>query len=324
MSIFEKRVSYKPFEYPEVLKFVDAINKAFWVHSEVDFTADIQDFHSQLLPHEKKAVKHALLAIAQIEVSVKTFWGNLYNHLPKPELNGLGATFAECEFRHSEAYSRLLTVLGYDDEFTHAVETAALKKRIDFLTKVLQNSSSTSPKEYVSSLLMFSILIENVSLFSQFAIILSFTRFRGFLKNVSNIIAWTSVDEQIHANAGMYLINKILEEQPDLLNEDDKENIYSLIKESILVEEEILSWIFEDGDLENCSQKNLLHFMKYRVDDSLINIGMKPLFNIAEEDYAPMKWFEEEVFAHASDDFFAKRPTAYTKHDKSITAMDLF
>jgi hypothetical protein len=48
------------------------------VHSEVDFTADVQDFHSQLEPHEKHAVKNALLAIAQIEVSVKTFWGNLY------------------------------------------------------------------------------------------------------------------------------------------------------------------------------------------------------------------------------------------------------
>ncbi|MPT31351.1 MAG: ribonucleotide reductase, partial [Chryseobacterium sp.] len=48
MGIFDKRVSYKPFEYPEVLQFVEAINKSFWVHSEVDFTADVQDFHSQL------------------------------------------------------------------------------------------------------------------------------------------------------------------------------------------------------------------------------------------------------------------------------------
>jgi ribonucleoside-diphosphate reductase beta chain len=52
MGIFDKRVSYKPFEYPEVLQFVEAINKSFWVHSEVDFTADVQDFHSQLEPHE--------------------------------------------------------------------------------------------------------------------------------------------------------------------------------------------------------------------------------------------------------------------------------
>ncbi|MFN3021343.1 ribonucleotide-diphosphate reductase subunit beta [Chryseobacterium sp. TY3] len=324
MGIFDKRVSYKPFEYPEILQFVEAINKSFWVHSEVDFTADIQDFHSQLAPHEKIAVKHALLAIAQIEVSVKTFWGNLYKHLPKPEFNGLGATFAECEFRHSEAYSRLLEVLGYNEEFNSVVEIPAVKKRIDFLSNVLKHANSTTPKEYVSSLLLFSILIENVSLFSQFAIILSFTRFKGFMKNVSNIIAWTSVDEQIHANAGIYLINKIREEQPNLLTESDIEDIYTLVDESIELEAEILDWIFEQGELDNFSKEDLLNFMKYRVDDSLKKIGMKTRYDVSPEQYRPMVWFEEEVFANSMDDFFAKRPVDYTKHDKSITANDLF
>ena len=324
MGIFDKRVSYKPFEYPEVLQFVEAINKSFWVHSEVDFTADVQDFHSQLEPHEKNAIKNALLAIAQIEVSVKTFWGNLYNHLPKPELNGLGATFAECEFRHSEAYSRLLEVLGYNEEFMHVVEIPPIKKRIDFLTNVLQHANSATPKEYVSSLLLFSILIENVSLFSQFAIILSFTRFKGYMKNVSNIIAWTSVDEQIHANAGIYLINKIREEQPDLLTGSNIEDIYMLVDESVILEGEILDWIFEMGELDRFSKEDLLNFMKFRVDDSLVKIGMQPKYNISAAQYEPMKWFEEEVFANSLDDFFAKRPVDYTKHDKSITANDLF
>ncbi|TDX84114.1 ribonucleotide-diphosphate reductase subunit beta [Epilithonimonas xixisoli] len=324
MGIFEKRINYKPFEYPEVLQFIEAINKSYWVHSEVDFTADVQDFHSQLEPHEKNAVKNALLAIAQIEVNVKTFWGNLYDHLPKPELNGLGATFAECEFRHSEAYSRLLEVLGYNDEFLDVVNVPAVKDRIEYLGKMLKNANSQDPKAYVSSLLLFSILIENVSLFSQFAIILSFTRFQGYMKNVSNIIAWTSVDEQIHANGGIYLINKIREEQPDLLTNADIESIYDLVDESIEMESNILDWIFELGELNKISKKNLLDFMKYRVDDSLKKIGMKTRYNISGEDYKPMIWFEEEVFANSMDDFFAKRPVDYTKHDKSITANDLF
>ena len=324
MGIFDKRVSYKPFEYPEVLQFTEAINKAYWVHSEVDFTADVQDFHSQLQPHEKNVVKHALLAIAQIEVAVKTFWGNLYHHLPKPEFNGLGATFAECEFRHSEAYSRLLEVLGYNEEFLTLVEVPAVKKRIEFLSNVLKHANSTTPKEYVSSLLLFSILIENVSLFSQFAIILSFTRFKGFMKNVSNIIAWTSVDEQIHANGGIYLINKIREEQPELLTDSDIEDIYTLVDQSIELEGEILDWIFDMGEIDVFSKEDLLNFMKYRVDDSLKKIGMKPRYNVSPEQYRPMMWFEEEVFANSLDDFFAKRPVDYTKHDKSITANDLF
>lgn len=324
MGIFDKRINYKPFEYPEIMQFTEAINKSFWVHSEVDFTADVQDFHSQLSDLDRNAIKNSLLAIAQIEVNVKTFWGNLYQHMPKPEMNGLGATFAECEFRHSEAYSRLLEVLGYNKAFENLIEVPVIEKRISYLSEALKDANSKDPKEYLSSLLMFSILIENVSLFSQFAIILSFTRFRGYMKNVSNIIAWTSVDEQIHANAGIFLINKIKEEQPDLMQEEDEIKIYEMIKYSIDIESEILDWIFEMGEIQNITKENLLNFMKFRVDDSLIKIGMKPMFNVTSEEYKPMEWFEQEVFSHSLDDFFAKRPVDYTKHDKSITATDLF
>lgn len=324
MSIFDKRLQYKPFEYPEILQFTDAINKSYWVHSEVDFTADTQDFQAHLSPAEQNAVKNALLAIAQIEVAVKSFWGNLYTHLPKPEMNGLGTTFAECEFRHSEAYSRLVEVLGYNNEFIELVKVPVIKERINYLSQALGAASSTDHKSYSKSLILFSILVENVSLFSQFAIILSFTRFKGLMKNVSNIIAWTSVDEQIHANGGIYLINQIREEFPEMFDQTTVDEITQMVRQSIAVESNILDWIFGAGEIETVSKENLIKFMKYRADDSLRKIGMPPQFNLSAEALTPMMWFEEEVFANSLDDFFAKRPVEYTKHDKSISANDLF
>lgn len=324
MSIFDKRVNYKPFEYPGVFQFTEAINKSFWVHSEVDFTADVQDFHSHLNLAERSAIKNSLLAIAQIEVSVKSFWGNIYQHFPKPEFNGLGSTFAECEFRHSEAYSRLLEVLGYNNEFENLLSVPVMRERIDYLSDALKDASSNNNKQYVISLILFSILIENVSLFSQFGIILSFTKFKGYMKNVSNIIGWTSIDEQVHANAGIYLVNQIKEEFPEYFDEETTKFIRETVEHSIEVEGRILEWIFNEGEIETVSQRDLVNFMKFRVDDSLKKIGMEPLYNIPIEEYSPMAWFEEEVFANSLDDFFAKRPTDYTKHDKSITANDLF
>ncbi len=324
MSIFDKRINYKPFEYPEVLKFTSAMNSSFWVHSEVDFTADIQDFHSHLEDVDRQAVKRSLLAIAQIEVAVKSFWGNLYTQLPKPEFNGLGSTFAECEFRHSEAYSRLLEVLGYNDEFNNLIKVPVIRKRIEYLSQVLANSKSQDKQQYLISLILFTILIENVSLFSQFAIILSFTRFRSYMKNVSNIIAWTSVDEQLHANAGIYIINKIREELPEIFDDKTIAHINEVVKNSIEIETEILDWIFEEGPISNITKEDLLNFMKYRVDESMERIGLEKQYGITDKQYQPMLWFEEEVFANSMDDFFAKRPVDYTKHDKSITADDLF
>ncbi len=324
MGLFDKRVQYKPFEYPEVLQFSTAINKSFWVHSEVDFTADVQDFHAHLTVPEQEAVKNSLLCIAQVEVAVKSFWGNLYQHFPKPEMNGLGATFAECEFRHSEAYSRLLEVLGYNNQFESLVEVPVIKERIGYLSSALQNAKSADRKEYATSLILFSLLIENVSLFSQFAIILAFTRFKGLMKNVSNIIAWTSVDEQVHANAGIYLINKLKEEYPEVFTSETIAHVCDVVQQSIATEGRILDWIFAAGEIDIINKQDLVNFMKKRADDSLKQIGIPPIFDVSAKESAAMLWFEEEVFSNSLDDFFAKRPVEYTKFDKSISAYDLF
>lgn len=324
MGLFDKRVAYKPFEYPEILKFTQAINTSFWVHSEVDFTADTQDFHSNLNDAEKHAIRNSLLSIAQIEVAVKSFWGNLYHHFPKPEINGLGSTFAECEFRHSEAYSRLLEVLGYTNHFENLLRVPVMQERIAYLSEALETASSDNKKEYATSLIMFSILIENVSLFSQFAVILAFTRFRGLMKNVSNIIGWTSVDEQVHANAGIYLVNQLKEEYPDIFTQETIAHVTNLVRKSIETEQRILDWIFSEGEIDIINKKDLANFMKKRADESLEKIGIPAIFNVTAEEMAPMVWFEEEVFSNTLDDFFAKRPVDYTKHDKSISANDLF
>ena len=53
-----------------------------------------------------------MLAISQIEIAVKTFWGDIYKRMPKPEIGNVGATFAESEVRHADAYSHLIQLLG--------------------------------------------------------------------------------------------------------------------------------------------------------------------------------------------------------------------
>lgn len=307
------------------MEFINTINQTYWVHSEVDFTGDIQDFRVDLDKGERQAIKRTLLAIAQVEVDVKGFWGNVYHHLPKPEFNGLGSTFAECEFRHSEAYAQLLDVLGLQQEFAAALGTDVLRQRIDFLREQSSAVSLETPEQQFGlDLILFSILVENVSLFSQFATVLSFTHFRGLLKNTSNIIAWTSKDEQLHANAGIFLFNRIVEENPGWLTEKYQSVIYETARLSIEQETRMLDWIFEAGELAQVSKGHLLNFMKDRLNTSLAQIQLEPIFDVDRHLLRQMNWFEEEIYANTMDDFFAKRPVEYSKHNQSFTADDLF
>ena len=88
-NIFEKRISLKPYEYPQLYDYVPAIRHSYWIHSEFNFTSDIQDFKTHLSEIEKSAIKNAMLAISQIEVAVKSFWGDMYHKIPKPEVGAV-------------------------------------------------------------------------------------------------------------------------------------------------------------------------------------------------------------------------------------------
>lgn len=110
-NLFEKRVNLMPYEYPELIAFRDAIRHSYWLTSEFNFSSDIQDYHVNVTPQEKSVLTKSMLAIAQIEVAVKLFWGDLYKYLPKPEINGVGVTFAEC---HAEG-TEILTPSGWVD-----------------------------------------------------------------------------------------------------------------------------------------------------------------------------------------------------------------
>jgi ribonucleoside-diphosphate reductase beta chain len=197
-DLFKKRIHIKPNEYPELLEYVDAIRHSYWIHTEFNYTSDMQDFKVNVTDVERSAIKNAMLAIAQIEVNVKTFWADIYKKMPKPEIAAVGVTFAESEVRHQDAYSHLLEILGLSEEFTKIKEIPAIMKRIEYLERALSNSQSDDDKEYAQTILLFSLFIEHVSLFSQFLVMMSFNKHKNLFKGVSNAVEATSKEEQIH------------------------------------------------------------------------------------------------------------------------------
>lgn len=143
-SIFEKRTQLKPYEYPELYEYVNAVRHSYWIHTEFNFTSDIQNFHSDITDSERSAITKTMLAIAQIEVAVKTFWADVYKKLPKPEIAAVGITFAESEVRHADAYAHLLDLLNLNEEFEKLDDVPAMKKRIEYLDETLRLAKTES------------------------------------------------------------------------------------------------------------------------------------------------------------------------------------
>lgn len=323
-DIFKPRKNLKPYEYPELEKYKEAIQHSYWLHTEYNYTSDIQDFKINVKPHERTTIKNAMLAISQVEVDVKTFWGRLYDKLPKPELANVGATFSESETRHSDAYSHLLELLGLNHEFENIENIEALNNRVEYLKKHNQYASSGNDRDYAIAILLFSAFIEHISLFSQFLIIMSFNKHRNLFSGVSNVIEATSKEEQLHGQFGIDLINTIKEENPDWFDDKMAEEIYNMCKQAYESEKEVLDWIFEDGELEFLSKYTTQEFIKNRLNNSLEAIGLERIFEVDEYEIMETDWFDEEIVSTKHVDFFSKRSVNYTKRSRSITSDDLF
>jgi ribonucleoside-diphosphate reductase beta chain len=323
-NIFTKRVNLKPYEYPNLNEYVDAIRHSYWVHTEFNFTSDIQDFKVHLSDKEKSAVQRAMLAISQIEIAVKTFWGDIYKRLPKPEIGNVGATFAESEVRHADAYSHLLQLLGLNKEFENLLEVPAIRKRIKYLEKSISSSKSVENKDYFESVVLFSMFVENVSLFSQFLVIMSFNKHKNVLKGTSNAVEATSKEENIHAEFGFELVNLIKRENPTWWTDQLVDDLIDATMEAYEAESEIIDWIFEKGDLDFLTKEQTLEFIKHRFNVSLNSIGIDNIFVINESLLETTEWFDDEILTTKHTDFFNKRSINYSKKSKSITLNDLF
>jgi ribonucleoside-diphosphate reductase beta chain len=324
MSIFDKRTAFKPFEYPEVVEYKNAINHSYWLVSEWNFMSDIHDFSVRLTDVQRNAIKNAMLAISQIEISVKKFWTRLGDRFPKAEFEQIGVTFGESEVRHADAYSHLLEVLGLNNEFDQLLENPVIQGRVDYFKKNFTGAADNTNEKYTLTLTLFSIFIENVSLFSQFVIIKSFNKHLNCLKDIDNVVQATQKEEVIHALLGVYLIKQIQKEFPEWFNEEFYAKLYRACKKAFESECNIIDWIFEAGELDFLPKDVVKEFVKNRFNESLEMIGGKNVFEVDQEKLEQLKWFNVEILAEVNTDFFHKKPVTYSKKVKPIKAEDLF
>ncbi len=323
-DIFKKRLQMKPYEYPELLPYVDAVRHSYWIHTEFNFTSDVQNFNVDINDVEKNAIKNTMLAIAQIEVAVKSFRWDVYKKMPKAEIGSVGATFAESEVRHQDAYSHLLEILGLNNEFEKIKDIPVIMERVNYLENSLRKAWSSENKDYAQWLLLFSLFIEHVSLFSQFLIIMSFNKHKNVFRGISNVVEATSKEEQIHGLFWIDLINIIKSEHPEWFDTEYYDEIRKMCHKALDAESNIVDWIFEAGELEFLPKDVIKEFIKNRFNNSLESIWMDKIFTIDESLVSQTYWFDDEIVATKHVDFFDKRSINYSKKTQSITSDDLF
>ena len=322
MGLFDERVAYKPFEYPEY--YTEGWLKqaqAFWLHTEIPMSGDLKDWNEKLTDKEKNLVGNILLGFAQTECAVSDYWTqNVVGWFPKHEIQQMAMMFGSQETIHAVAYSYLNETLGLEDfkAFLHEPATA---KRFENLVAYEGNS----PRGIASSLAIFSAFAEGVSLYSAFAVLYSF-QMRNLLKGIGQQMKWSVRDESLHSKMGCRLFRHMCEEDNQLLNLC-RSDVIKAAEDMVQLEAMYIQKMFEAGEIEGISSYDLINFIKKRANEKLVELGYVDLgsyFPFNPKAAANLDWFYHLTGGVTHTDFFAIRPTDYSKANEGEDFEDIW
>jgi ribonucleoside-diphosphate reductase beta chain len=82
---------------------------------------------------------------------------------------------------------------------------------------------------------------------------------------------------------------------------------------AVEMEMNFIDKMFEMGDLENLKADDLKEFIKKRANEKLQELGYEGIFDYDKEKAAELDWFNHLSGGVTHTDFFAIRPTDYSK-----------
>ena len=319
MGLFDERIEYKPFEYPEY--YTEGWLKqaqAFWLHTEIPMSGDVKDWNERLTPEEKNLVGNILLGFAQTECAVSDYWTQkVVSWFPKHEIQQMAMMFGSQETIHAVAYSYLNETLGLDDfqAFLHEPATA---ERFDNLI----GYEGTEKLGIARSLAIFSAFAEGVSLYSAFAVLYSF-QLRNLLKGIGQQMKWSVRDESLHSKMGCRLFNHMCEEDEELRGQTEG-SVKIAAQAMVELEEKYIDKMFEMGDVDGIKAFDLKQFIRKRCNEKLRELGYTDMFTFDEKAASELDWFYHLTGGHTHTDFFAMRPTDYSKANEGEDFEDIW
>lgn len=311
MSLLTPRYSFEPIEYNSLYEHWINQQAVHWTHLDISFISDVEDWKYNLTESEKNVIANVLQGFVLTELHVENYWNRVAKWFPKPEVLILTSALSNMEGIHTAAYNMLQSVLNLSETTADAwLQEPTAKAKIDRLLEVKDDSL----EEIAQSLAIFSAFTEGTSLFSQFLILVSFSR-RNLLRGVSKVIEYSARDESLHSSVGCELFRILCKEQPHLLSDELKKSIYDAARLTIQLEDNFIDKVFELGPIQDVDPKDLKNYIRFRANSKLQELGLKSNWkNIDKESLKKLNWFDVLISGMINQDFFSQKETGYAKN----------
>ncbi len=318
MSLLKASPIYKPFSYPWAYQAWLTQQRIHWLPEEVPLAEDVRDYHHKLTPAEQSLLTQIFRFFTQSDIEVNNCYMKHYSRIFQPtEVQMMLAAFSNMETIHIAAYSHLLDTLGMPEtEYSAFLKYKEMKDKYDYMQKF----STESNEGIALTLAAFGAFTEGLQLFASFAILLNFPRFNK-MKGMGQIITWSVRDESLHCNSIIKLFHTFLDENPEVLTEDLKAQIYETCRTIVTHEDAFIDLAFTVGPVEGLTPEEVKHYIRYIADHRLNQLDLSPIYHIEKN---PLPWIDSMLNAVEHTNFFENRATEYTKNATEGTWEDVF
>jgi glutaredoxin 3 len=310
-KLLEPSLTYKPFHYPWAMEYAEKHEKIHWGTWEAKLQEDVKQWkNGGLTDQERKHITSILRIFTQSDCAVAGNYCDQFIPVFKNnEIRNMLLSFANREGTHQRAYALLNDTLGLaEEEYSSFLSFTEMREKIEFMQETGIHNDHPTLKAIGTSLAQ-AVCNEGMSLFSAFVMLLNYQRF-GKMKGMCEIVEWSIKDESIHTEAMTKVFQTFCEENPRVVNNELKKQIYTNFTRAVQLEDALVDLIYENDENEICTLKgkDIKTYIRYLADRRLLQLGLKPIF---EQKDNPLPWLDWIVSGDSFKNFFEGVVTDY-------------
>ncbi|CAD5222700.1 unnamed protein product [Bursaphelenchus okinawaensis] len=297
------RFTLFPLKYHDIFAYYKKAVNCFWVPEEVKLDDDLDDW-AKMSDDERFFISRVLAFFAASDGIVNENLIERFNAEVKlPEARCFYGFQIMMENIHSEMYSLLIDtyisdVVEKSKMFNAIQEFEFIKKKADWALRWIADEKSS----FGTRLVAFA-AVEGIFFSGSFASIF-WLKSRGLMPGLAQSNELISRDEGLHRDFACVLFKH-------LNNKPNKEQVYDIIKEAVVIEKEFLVDALP-CKMIGMNADRMCEYIEYVADHLLEELDLAPIYKSKN----PFP-FMSNISLEGKTNFFERRVTEYKKVDNS-------
>ncbi len=271
-----------PLKYHEAYRIYKQMKANHWEPDVIDMTKDCATWNSNKLnARERWIIEMGVGYFSAAEGIVgDSVLHVIEDNLTAAELKHASLRHIAEESIHMDSLLHIIDSLNINlDEVTAKFEdVSSIQKKNAYITRHVPElkmgidlSRTENKQKFAKAIFGITQVMEGTQFYALFAMILSLHR-QNKMTGVGQMFQYTLRDESNHIALGKYILEKLIEENPDVWTETFRAELVEFMREGVELEKEFVFDCLPE-DIVGITQEDFLDYVDYNADRRLGRLG---------------------------------------------------